>query len=824
MRFGLREEDGAVSVLSHDSATLITGCPHVVVIDEAHRVTAGHGDPASIAATRLARGAERLLLISAIPPLADEKAFLGLLGLIDPDVYGQEDISSFRKRIKQRQEYGRLLLGLRPDASSFVLRQRVNGVLAAFPDDGLAQTLAGRLLEAKTDEERARLCVALRDHIADIYRIHHRIVRSRRSDCPNWVFGARGPSLSADDHGETKYLRVDADEDARSPDLLLALEDWRLAACATLSPNPSDLKQRSLASRFRTLLEALGRSVEELGEHIRSLEPLFAGEKALLTEIENIVTRPVAGRSRLDVAVDAAAMTLTALVREGVRTPKVVFFTTGRTTADRLVRRLAERLGEKRVLSAHADTCIDSPIAERFGEDEETNVLVLDRGGEEGLNLHFAHALIHYDLPFSVERLEQRIGRLDRFGRTHSAIRQRIVVPSDDEGSPWTEWVKLLRKGFGIFGRSVSDVQFLLCDLEQEIELGLLCSGAAGLTKLVDHVRKRIEDERQRLDEQYVLDQVALASEPGERLAEALDDAEADEAKLAGPVDEWLFRVLQFHRYHTAEDQKDVFRLGWRPNTLLPKDPWEGVFADSLDRPLTWKRRAALRKARPSLLRAGAPLIEALARLLRWDDRGSAFVTWRVAPQIGRGEVWLGFRLCFVVEPDFPERDAVLSAAGVDALRRRALSLLPPWTLTLHLDAHLEEIVDPHILAILRPPFQSRYYDINLGSRIETLTELIDLTRFQDLCLAARDKGLQLARSRQEFTERIEKAERAAHELAERRLRRLRLPQAVRDRDVDSAEIAFDERVLASVRKPDVRLDSIGFFVVTDRKPQARTS
>jgi ATP-dependent helicase HepA len=185
----------------------------------------------------------------------------------------------------------------------------------------------------------------------------------------------------------------------------------------------------------------------------------------------------------------------------------------------------------------------------------------------------------------------------------------------------------------------------------------------------------------------------------------------------------------------------------------------------------------------------------------------------------------LGFRLSFVVEPDFPERDAVLSGPSVDALRRRALSLLPPWTLTLHLDGHLDEVVDPRILAILGPPFQSRsYYDINLGSRNEVLTEVIDLARLQGLCLAARDKGLQLARDRQEFTQRTKNAERAARELAERRLRRLRLRRAVGDPDRGSIETIFDERVLASVSKPDVRLDSIGFFVITGRKPRARTS
>jgi ATP-dependent helicase HepA len=44
-------------------------------------------------------------------------------------------------------------------------------------------------------------------------------------------------------------------------------------------------------------------------------------------------------------------------------------------------------------------------------------ILVTDWRGEEGLNLNCADAIVHLDLPLSAARLEQRIGRLDRFGR-----------------------------------------------------------------------------------------------------------------------------------------------------------------------------------------------------------------------------------------------------------------------------------------------------------------------------------------------------------------------------------------------------------------------
>jgi superfamily II DNA or RNA helicase len=60
-------------------------------------------------------------------------------------------------------------------------------------------------------------------------------------------------------------------------------------------------------------------------------------------------------------------------------------------------------------------------IRERF-KNGEFDVLLSSEVGSEGLDQQHCHRLVNYDLPWNPMRIEQRIGRLDRFGQTADEI------------------------------------------------------------------------------------------------------------------------------------------------------------------------------------------------------------------------------------------------------------------------------------------------------------------------------------------------------------------------------------------------------------------
>lgn len=60
-------------------------------------------------------------------------------------------------------------------------------------------------------------------------------------------------------------------------------------------------------------------------------------------------------------------------------------------------------------------------------------VLVASKAGSEGVNLQIAHRLVHFDVPWNPMELEQRVGRVHRYGNTETVVVDTIVVSGSRE-------------------------------------------------------------------------------------------------------------------------------------------------------------------------------------------------------------------------------------------------------------------------------------------------------------------------------------------------------------------------------------------------------
>nr|WP_315643998.1 C-terminal helicase domain-containing protein [Corynebacterium rouxii] len=53
---------------------------------------------------------------------------------------------------------------------------------------------------------------------------------------------------------------------------------------------------------------------------------------------------------------------------------------------------------------------------------DEGSIMIATEAASEGINLQFCSMLINYDLPWNPQRVEQRIGRIHRFGQKYDVV------------------------------------------------------------------------------------------------------------------------------------------------------------------------------------------------------------------------------------------------------------------------------------------------------------------------------------------------------------------------------------------------------------------
>jgi superfamily II DNA/RNA helicase len=91
--------------------------------------------------------------------------------------------------------------------------------------------------------------------------------------------------------------------------------------------------------------------------------------------------------------------------------------------------------GEILTIGGHDDDQARAAAAQLFAECDGL-ILISTDSLAEGLNLHqHCFHLIHLDLPYNPNRLEQRNGRIDRYGQQHEPEIRYLYIPGTFEES-----------------------------------------------------------------------------------------------------------------------------------------------------------------------------------------------------------------------------------------------------------------------------------------------------------------------------------------------------------------------------------------------------
>ena len=114
---------------------------------------------------------------------------------------------------------------------------------------------------------------------------------------------------------------------------------------------------------------------------------------------------------------------------------KIVVFATYLGTVDLIGREIDKQFpGQGVVVLRGGDHGAKVAAERRFRRKDGPRVLVCTAAGHEGINLQFARVLFNFDLPWNPMDVEQRIGRIHRYGQHHTAQVYNLVLSDTIEG------------------------------------------------------------------------------------------------------------------------------------------------------------------------------------------------------------------------------------------------------------------------------------------------------------------------------------------------------------------------------------------------------
>jgi superfamily II DNA or RNA helicase len=187
-------------------------------------------------------------------------------------------------------------------------------------------------------------------------------------------------------------------------------------------------------------------------------EPVVALYARLRAEVaRQIEEDDVEDIEDFDLAVEAEdRAALTALLREGVRVlteagdekwdrvfnellapggdEKAVLFAQPIETVIAVARYLERRTGIRPALIIGGQSDAErARMVEAFRRPDGPRYLVSSRAGGEGINLQVARRLVHLDVPWNPMDMEQRVGRVHRFGSRRTILVDTVVVKDSRE-------------------------------------------------------------------------------------------------------------------------------------------------------------------------------------------------------------------------------------------------------------------------------------------------------------------------------------------------------------------------------------------------------
>jgi len=414
----------------------------LVVFDEAHKLSVDRGTDLRVRKTeryklaesiagvtgvddawRLPWAAQHLLLLTATPHQGKDYPYYGLWRLLAPEVLSTPE--AFDQYPAERK------------ANHFIRRTKEEMVhLSGAPlyPKRISDTLGYELTQGDVSEQK------LYDETTEYMRHVYNRAKVLNRSAARLAMSVLQRRLASSTYA---LLRSFERRIAKLDDLIRQLQEGKLTeeqlvVLQRRLAEEDDLLDTTTADEEDT---RNGREAHEISEE-RLLAGVVAASLAdLVVEREQVVELRDLAQKVDDKGEESKFDKLReVLTQERFAGEKFIIFTEHRDTLDYLIRRLGGMGYTGQIAQIHGgmDYVARQDEVERFrrpSNEGGARFMICTDAAAEGINLQFCWIMINFDVPWNPARLEQRMGRIHRYGQKHDPVNiVNLVAPSTREG------------------------------------------------------------------------------------------------------------------------------------------------------------------------------------------------------------------------------------------------------------------------------------------------------------------------------------------------------------------------------------------------------
>jgi len=349
---------------------------------------------------------------------------------------------------------------------------------------------------------------------------------------------------------------------------------------------------------------------EELNREIRTIEQLIAQAKDIIDNEDEIKLKEL-----------KKSLTELRDMYPHEKDKKILIFTEAKDTLEYLEKKI-KKWGFS-VNTIHGGMKLEDRVEAESIFKNETQIMVATEAAGEGINLQFCHLMINYDIPWNPNRLEQRMGRIHRYGQQKEVFIFNLIAEDTREGKVM---VRLFQKLDEIRGALEDKVFDVLGELLHDISFSQLLVEASANARDVDEILAEIDIVA---DEEYI---AKVKGELEESLATGFIDytrikeieQRAREHRLIPEYTESFFRKAFTKAGGRLRDRKDgllaIESIPYDIRNIANGDVFKRTHGSLLRKypRVTFDKEIAFKNPTVEFVCFGHPLFEAL---LAWIER-----------------------------------------------------------------------------------------------------------------------------------------------------------------------------------------------------------